>query len=141
MKITFYFIVIIFFLTGCDNSVDFNEQYDYTIEQQMVCSCPQGGVWLKLFVEQDTVSKAIRVSDNQIIPYEEYRFHKSIKDLFNQIAQIDTSTYEMQITMDPSNTYPSYLYYNPKPIVNGDTVLVIVDADISYLTRNYIKLN
>lgn len=137
---TIYFLALVFLIASCDTSVDVEEQFDYTIEQQMGCFCPQGGVWLKLYVVNDTISKAIRVSDNSILSYEEFKFHKSIKQLFDQIAVTDTIKYDLVVAMDPTNLYPSYLYYNLKPIVIGDTVLIPVDGDISYSTRNFIKL-
>jgi hypothetical protein len=140
MKVSLYLTVLVLFLTGCENSIDVNEKYDYSIEQQMICFCPEGGSWLKLFIVQDTISKAIRISDNQILSYNEFRFFKSIKGLFELITETDTSKYDLTVIMDPTGTYPSYLYCNPKPIVNGDTVSVIYDADISFSTRNYIKL-
>ncbi|QQS36426.1 MAG: hypothetical protein IPM56_00275 [Ignavibacteriales bacterium] len=136
---TIYFLALVFLISSCDTSIDVEEQFDYTIEQQMGCFCPQGGVWLKLYVVNDTISKAIRLSDNTILSYDEFKFHKSIKGLFNQIAVTDTSKFDLVVTMDPTNLYPSYLYYNPKPVVNGDTVIIIEDAQQSFTTRKLIK--
>lgn len=142
MKFLFYSLFIfLVLLNGCDNILDENNSYDYSLEQQMGCFCPQGGIWVKLFVKADTVSKAIRISDNSLLSYNEFRFYKSIKGLFDEISQRDTSTYDVEINMDSINNYPTYVYFNPKPIVNGDTVQVISDAQLSYTTKNYSKSN
>ena len=104
----------------------------------MGCFCPQAGTWVKLFVRADSVSKAIRISDMHHLSYNEFRYYKSIKGLFNEIALRDTARYEVEVVMDSKNNYPAYVYFNPKPtIVSGDTVMVIKDAQLSYTTRNF----
>ena len=140
MKTTFLILSIIFIISGCENIVDENNSYDYTIEQRRDCFCPQSGVWAKLYVKADSVSKAIRLSDNYNLSYNEFRRYKSIKGLFDEIALRDTARYEVEVVMDSKNNYPAYVYFNPKPmIVSGDTVMVIKDAQLSYTTRNYNK--
>ena len=141
MKASFFILSVMFILYGCNILQDEYNSYDYSIEQRRDCFCPQAGIWVKLFVKADTVSTAIRISDNYILSYNEFRRYKSINELFNEIALRDTAKYEVKIEMDSKNNYPAYVYFNPKPIVNGDTVQVIFDAQLSFITRNYNKLN
>ncbi|MEJ2505634.1 MAG: DUF6174 domain-containing protein [Ignavibacteriaceae bacterium] len=141
MKASFFILSVMFILYGCNILQDEYNSYDYSIEQRRDCFCPQAGIWVKLFVKADTVSTAIRISDNYILSYNEFRRYKSINELFNEIALRDTAKYEVKIEMDSKNNYPAYVYFNPKPIVNGDTVQVIFDAQLAFITRNYNKLN
>jgi hypothetical protein len=140
MKNILYFLITTIILGGCDTPIDKNNSYDYSIEQQMGCFCPLGGVWVKLFVSADTIADAINLSDNSRIAYEERRSYKSIKGLFDVISRIDTATNDARIIIDSVYNYPSFIYFNPKPIVHGDTVWTIADAQMSYTTRNYIRL-
>ena len=122
--------------------VDEGHLYDYSIEQQMGCYCSQGGVWVKLYISDDTVSNAIRTSDIFKLTYDEFKDYKSIKGLFNKISETDTSTLDLIVTYDSINNYPSFIDINPKPIVVDDsTVVTIEDAQLSYTTKNYKKLN
>jgi len=139
MKASFFILSVMFILYGCNILQDEYNSYDYSIEQRRDCFCPQAGIWVKLFVKADTVSNAIRISDNYILSYNEFRRYKSIKGLFDEIALRDTARYEVKIEMDSKNNYPAYVYFNPKPLVNGDTVQVIYDAQLSFTTRNYSK--
>ena len=140
MKTILFLIPLLLLLNGCDTIVDENSSYDYSIEQEMGCFCPQGGTWVKLFVKADSVSKAIRISDWYNLSYNEFRYYKSIKGLFDQISDIDTSKYDLKVIMDSKDNYPAYVYFNPKPIVvSGDTVAIAVDGQLSYTTRNYSK--
>jgi len=139
MKASFFILSVMFILYGCNILQDEYNSYDYSIEQRRDCFCPQAGIWVKLFVKADTVSNAIRISDNYILSYNEFRRYKSIKELFDEIALRDTARYEVKIEMDSKNNYPAYVYFNPKPLVNGDTVQVIYDAQLSFTTRNYSK--
>ena len=141
MKASFFILSVMFILYGCNILQDEYNSYDYSIEQRRDCFCPQAGIWVKLFVKADTVSTAIRISDNYILSYNEFRRYKSINELFDEIALRDTARYEVKIEMDLKNNYPAYVYFNPKPIVNGDTVQVIFDAQLAFITRNYNKLN
>ena len=141
MKTTYFILSTIFILCGCDLLQDEYNSYDYTIEQRRDCFCPQSGVWAKLYIKADSVSKAIRISDNYNLSYTEFRRYKSIKGLFDEIALRDTARNEVKIIMDSKNIYPAYVYFNPKPIVKGDTVQVIFDAQLSYTTRNYFKID
>jgi hypothetical protein len=141
MKALFCCLIITIVLCGCDATVNENNSYDYSIEQQMNCFCPQSSVWVKLFVKADTVADAIRISDNIHLSYGDRKPYKSIKGLLDEVARLNTGTYNVIITMDSVNNYPSYLYFNPNPVANGDTVQAILDAQWSYTTKNYIKLN
>ncbi|MFO7524531.1 MAG: DUF6174 domain-containing protein [Ignavibacteriaceae bacterium] len=143
MKSFYFFSVLTFIIiiNGCDNILE-SDLYDYTIEQQMGCYCPQGGIWVKLFISADTVSNAIRTSDNNKLTYDEFKHYKSIKGLFNKISETDTSTYDLIVTYESTNNYPSFIYINPKPIViNDSTVVTIEDAQLSYTTKNYKNFN
>lgn len=138
-KIILSFIFLIFFI-GCESATEQYFIYDYSIEQRMDCFCSQGGVWVKLFVEADSVASAIRISDNQRLDYGEYKYYKSITELFDLINNTDTTFNYLNYTIDSINNYPSYVYVNPKPIIINDTTIVIIsDADVSYTTKNYIK--
>jgi hypothetical protein len=142
MKTIFYLITVTLFLWGCESLIFEDRSYDYSIEQQMGCYCPQGGVWVKLFVTSDTVSKAIRISDEHQLTYNEFRDYKSIKSLFDEILNTDTTLTNMTIIMDSLNYYPSILSFSPKPIIiGGDTVATIEDAWSYYNTKNYKKHN
>lgn len=46
MKIIYIGVfAMIVVLSGCDTPVSQTESYGYTLEEQMGCFCPQGGVW------------------------------------------------------------------------------------------------
>lgn len=142
MKLLFYFItVIVLLFNGCDNLVDESNSYDYSLEQNMGCFCEQGGIWVKLFISADTVSNVVHISDNRELTYNEFKLYKSIKGLFNKIAETDTNTYELIVTFNSDKNYPSFIFIDLKPIVINDiTIVTIADAQLSYTTRNYIKL-
>lgn len=134
-------VVFLFTLIGCDSVVDENSNYDYSIEQKMDCYCTQAGVWVKLFITADTVSSAIRLSDNFKLDYSNFWYYKSIKDLYNEISETDTNTYTLVVEYDSNSSYPSFLFKEPKPIViNDSTIVEIADAQVSYSTKNRIKL-
>lgn len=140
-KLFFYCIAILFWVNGCDSPVNQNNSNDYSIEQQLGCYCPLGGVWVKLYIKADTIAQAIAIADNRRLSYEEQKRYKTIKGLFNVMAELDTSIYNVKILMDSINNYPSLISFNPKPEVHGDTVLIIMDAQMAYTTKNYVKLN
>ena len=140
-KSLLYCLTIAIAFCSCDTSVNNNNSYDYSVEQNLGCFCPQGGVWVKIYAKADTVAEAVTISDNNPLSYQERMRYKTIKGLFEVISQLDTSVYDVRVAFDSLNNYPSYLYFNPKPVVHGDTVQVIVDAQMSYSTRSYIKLN
>ena len=134
-------LISVLLLYGCDMILDENNLYDYSIEQQMGCYCPQGGIWVKLYISSDTVSSALRISDKQELPHNEFSYYKPIKGLFDIISETDTSEYDLIVEFDSLKNYPSFVYINPKPIiVNDSTIVIIEDAQIVYTTRNYIKL-
>lgn len=136
-----FLIVFLFAINSCDNIVDENNNYDYSMEQKIECYCSQGGVWVKLFITADTVSSAIRLSDNFKLDYNNFWYYKSIKSLYDEISETDTIAYILIVEYDTNNIYPSFLYKEPKPIVLDDsTTVTIADAQISYTTQNYVKL-
>ena len=143
MKVNIYVLVtFILLLSGCHSIIDGSTTYDYSIEQKVLCYCGvQSGVWIKLYVASDTVSYAERISDNKQLANNELKFYKSIKGLFNLIAETDTSKYILAYRFDYGNDYPSYVYTDLKPIITDSTIHITEDADISYSTRNYIKLD
>lgn len=141
MKTLFSCVSILIVFIGCDISKNENNSFDYSIEQQRNCFCPQAGVWVKLFINADTVTDAIRLSDNDHLTYAQRKPYKSIKELFDLIARFDSTTYNLTIKIDSVNNYPSYIYFNPNPLFNGDTAVFISDAQWSYTTRNYVRLN
>lgn len=141
MKASFCLLALTIAVCGCDNSTSVNTPYDYSIEQQLGCFCPQWGIWVKLYVRADTVADAIAISDNGHLSYEQRKPYKSIKGLFEQLAQIDTALYDVKVTIDSTNNYPTYLYFNPKPVIHGDTTQIIKDAQMVYTTKNFAKLN
>ena len=134
-------LISVLLLYGCDTLLDENNLYDYSIEQQMGCYCPQGGIWVKLYISSDTVSSALRISDKRELPHNEFSYYKPIKGLLDIISETDTSEYDLIVEFDSLKNYPSFVYINPKPIiVNDSTIVIIEDAQIVYTTRNYIKL-
>lgn len=139
-KALYPFIIIIFLLLGCENTTEINNSYEYSMEQKMECFCPQAANWIKLYVQSDTIAKAIRISDNIELNYTQYKPYKTIRQLWDLISKIDTSKYELKVEIDSVNNFPSYIYSNPKNIIQGDTVMVIADADYSYTTRNYKRI-
>jgi hypothetical protein len=143
MKSLFYLIITSFAIAGCDflfNELDSPENsYDYSINQQMNCYCPQGGEWVKLFITADTVSGAIHLPDNQPLVYEEYKYYKSIKGLKDLISETDTTKYNLTVQLDSVYQYPAYVYLEPKPVVINDTTVIhIADGDLAYTTNSYI---
>jgi len=142
MRKIFYLIIISILFVGCENSVENNiNSYDYSIDQRIDCFCPQAGIWVKLFIKSDTIANAIYIADNSPLTYEQIRPYRTIKGLYEEISKKDTSTYYIKVIMDSVSNYPSYIYINPKPKIHGDTVFVIKDAQLSYMTKNYSKLN
>jgi len=142
MKRNIYlFATIILLLFGCHSIVDDSVVYDYSIDQSMGCFCTQRGVWVKLYITSDTVSYAERIPDGSQLTYDEFRHYKSIKDLFDFIEETDTSIYILNYRFDYGNDYPSYIFTDLKPIVINDTTIVTpADAELSYTTKNYKKL-
>ena len=141
-NIVYYLLGISILFNSCDNPVEEVISYDYSIEQKMDCFCSQAGVFVKLFITADTVSNALRVSDNQQLSYNEFKYYKSINDLYNLIAATDTNEYILIVTQNNEDNFPSYVYVDLKPIKINDTTFVSVsDADYSYTTRNYVKFN
>ena len=143
MKRNIYFIAtLILFHAGCNSNVDAPAVYDYSIEQRMDCFCTNSGAWINIYVSSDTVSYAERIPDGSQLTYDEFKYYKSIKGLFDFIAGTDTSKYILNYRFDYGNDYPSYIYTNLKPIVINDTTIVTVaDADVAYTTRNYVKID
>ncbi len=142
MKFSIYFFVVFLLLiNGCDTLVDESNSYDYSMEQRMDCFCSQAGIWVKLFIRADTISNAVRISDNKQLTYDEFKYYKSINGLFDLISETDTSTHQLIVTINSEDNYPSFLYIDLKPIViNDSTIVTVADAQISYTTNNYIKL-
>jgi hypothetical protein len=48
------------FVIGCETGVNESEPLDYSIDQKLVCYCPQSSRWVRLFVGADTI---VRVTD------------------------------------------------------------------------------
>ena len=143
MKRNIYFIAtLILFHAGCNSNVDAPAVYDYSIEQKMDCFCTNSGAWINIYVSSDTVSYAERIPDGIKLSYDEFKSYKSIKGLFDFIAETDTSKYVLTYSFENGNDYPSYIYTNPKPVVVNDSIIGMVDdAELSYSTRNYVKMN
>ena len=135
-------IVCIFLAIGCENIVEDNIKYDYSIEQKVSCFyCPSSDEWFRLFISADTVVAVFNVTDNLKLSSNEIKNFKSIKQLDDIIVNTDTNTYKILFNFDNQN-FPSYLFLDPKPIVENDTIVyVFTDAWIVYRTQNYIKYN
>ena len=127
------------FIFGCNNTLKPDSSYDYSIEQQRTCYCPLVGEWIRLFVVNDSVVKAIRSSDNYELTAEERTWYKSVQELFTMITETDTALYDVSFTVDPDDNYPSYVDFKRKPFVdeNGNITGILMDADFSYKTRNF----
>jgi hypothetical protein len=143
---TFISIVFPFVLfSGCtitDNSFSANKPIDYTVEQSISCFCPQSGELVKLFVVNDTIADAVWLSNNNHLNIVERCRFRSIKGLFTEIERWDSSaSFQVSVTYDPMNHYPSRVSIIPRPIIENDSVHgIILDAGISYTTWNYIKI-
>lgn len=139
--LSYLFFSSVFLFYSCDNSIETYSAFDYSIDQKMDCFCSQAGTWVRLFVKADTISYAIRISDNKTLDYKDYKSYKSVNELFDLIYGTDTNLYNMVFEIDVSNNFPSYIYINPKPIMYPDSVIAIVeDAQFAYTSKNYIKL-
>jgi hypothetical protein len=141
MKQTFYFFVaILFFITGCDSPTEVSNHFDYSIEQKMDCYCSQNDIWVNLFITSDTVSNAIRISDNKQLNYNEFKYYKSIKELFEWISETDTTVYNLVVSTNSEYNFPSFIFIYPKPVVTDTITWIIADGELSYSTKNYKKL-
>jgi hypothetical protein len=139
MKQISLFFVLPLFIIGCETPIDQQYIYDYSIEQFRGCFCTNGGIWINLYIKGDTVAAAYKISNDQELNYEEFKYYKSIKGLFDLITNTDTTKYELRYTIDSVKNYPTFIYLNPKPIIIGNDTLIIADAQLSYTTRNYIN--
>ena len=141
MRTCYILIVALTVLLGsCDTPFVENDMYDYSVDQQMGCFCPQAEVWVRLFVRADTIALATNISTGSHLAYQQWSLYRTVKGLFDEIAMIDTSMFDVVVVMDSTYNYPSYAHFAPKPIVHGDTALVVDDAQWSYSTRNFVRL-
>jgi len=131
--------VLILLSFSCETPI-YDELFDYTIEQRIECFCPNVGVWVKLYVESDTVASAYLLSNSQPLNYESFKFYKSIKELFELISEIDTTQYVLRYNIDSIYNYPSYIYIDLKPVIIGNDTFYNADTQSIYFTRNYTKL-
>ena len=132
--------LIVLILSSCDAPVDQNTSFDYSIDQSIGCFCTFSGELVRLFVKADTIADAIILADNSRLAYERWSTYKTIKGLYNDISNIDTSVFDVVVTIDTVHNFPSLFYFNPKPMIHGDTVIRVYDAQMSYTTKNYNKL-
>lgn len=142
MKKIWFLFIASFVLVRCESLLDDSSFYDYSIEQKIDCFCPYSGNWVKLYIKSDTISNAFRSLDNQPLAYNEFKYYKSVRGLFDLITKTDTSYYFLTVIIDSLNNYPLLVYLEPKPIIIGDdTLIVVTDGQLSYTSRDYIKLN
>lgn len=159
MRTTLISVILLAVVISCSNTSSPAFSYNYTIEQQHNCFCPTErklffeneeeesfispgpGDWVRLYVENDIIVKAIRVTDNYELTTEERAFYKSLNDLEAVVAEVDTTVYTLAVTIDPADNYLSSILVNPKPITDEfETVIsVIMDASYSYYNRNYTE--
>ncbi|MEJ2617173.1 MAG: DUF6174 domain-containing protein [Ignavibacteriaceae bacterium] len=127
--------------SGCkENSISVIESIDYSIDQKLSCFCPNSGVTVRLFVRADTIADAIDLSEKTHLTKNEWKGYKTIKGLFDEISALDTSIFTVKVSYDPVYHYPAFISANPKPVYVNDTIVqVIMDADFSYSTSNYIE--
>ena len=139
---TYYipFVALTVLLGTCDTGFDESDLYDYSVDQQMGCFCPQAGVWVRLFVRADTIAHATNISTGSHLANQQLSPYRTVKGLFDEIAMIDKSMFDVVVVMDSTYNYPSYVHCSPKPIVHGDTVVVVAVAQWSYSTRNFVRL-
>jgi hypothetical protein len=141
MKTKILLIVSMLFFSGCyENSINNFERVDYSIDQKLSCFCPGAAETVRLFVREDSIVNAINTADKSCLAKEEWNRYRTIKGLFDEIANHDTSIFTVNVTYDPVHHFPSYIYVNPKPVKINDTVIqVAADADFSYTTSNYTE--
>ena len=129
MKFLYYFFVaFVLLINGCDTLVDESNSYDYSIEQKIDCFCSHAGIWVILSITADTISNAVRISDKKLLTYNEFKYYKSIKGLFDTISETDTNTHQLIVTFDSEDNYPSFLYIDLKPIVINDSTATSWDV-------------
>ncbi|RPI04102.1 MAG: hypothetical protein EHM64_11060 [Ignavibacteriae bacterium] len=138
MKYICIIIISAFVATSCvvESSKDI---YDYSIDQAISCFCPPTGT-VRLFVRADTIADALSLSDNNHIERSQWTRYKTIKGLFDVIAQRDTSRFDVKVTMDPKDNYPSRIFINPKPVIVDSIAVIITDGGFAYETSNYVRL-
>jgi hypothetical protein len=144
MKTVFYIVLYSVIISGCtktDTFINASNPFDYSIEQSRSCFCPQSGESVKLFVIADTIADAVWLSNNTHLSYDERQRFRTIKGLFAEIGQWDSSSsFQVSITIDSIDHFPSRVSIYPKPIIENDTLRgIILDASILDTTWNYAK--
>ncbi len=137
----FHLAAAIIFLSGCDRFMTDADTYDYSIEQQMNCFCSQGGQWVRLHVKADTIADATNISNGNHLTSEQWQPYRTIHGLFDEITKWDTSMYHVDVTIDSTFGYPSFLSIYQRTVVHGDTIPFATDGGFNYTTRNYVTFN
>lgn len=142
-----------------NSSLSSELSYDYTMEQMHNCYCPTvrmfsidsesgkssvspgPGDWVRLYVENDVIVKAVRVSDSYELSVDQQAFYKSLKELEDIMAEVDRTEYGVSLTLDPVDGFPTSVEIDARPYINeyGDTVAVVMDAFNNYYNRNFIE--
>jgi len=118
-------------LSGCDEqlsqpgTIDPYQQWiakdihTYTIEQTNICFCVKGGTKMLLTVRADTVAQVMQLSDSTILPYNEAKFYRSVKDLFAIIRNPGKDSLVYRYNTEYG--YPEMLDINPQdhPVDGG----------------------
>jgi hypothetical protein len=129
---------------GNEGILDFNNSFDYSIEQSLSCFCPGSHEPARLFIKSDSIVDAVWLSNNIHLSYSERQRFRTIKGLFDYVEHWDSlsSEFQVDVVYDSVYQYPSIVSVYPKPVVINDTVAVVItDADFSYRTWNYIEYN
>jgi hypothetical protein len=87
-----------------------------------------------VFVKNDTIVDVVVLYDQTKLHRDSWKEYHPIKDLFAIISNTDTAYYDLEVVMDTTYHYPSYLFINPRP-----RDFTIDDASVSFSTSNYIK--
>ena len=126
---------MIFFCASCDINTE-KPNYDYSIDQSLVCFCPPDGT-VRVFVKSDSISDVISLSDNVHLEKSRWSNYRTIKGLFNEITTHDTARFFVNVEMDQYRLYPTLVSINPKPVTYDSVMIIISDAGYSYITSNY----
>ena len=90
--------------------------HDYTIDQELSCFCPTGGLLVQVTVRNDTVADVVRISDGSIMPLSIY---VTVDSLFGIIR--NSTGDSMVVRYNADYGYPEYLDVNPQlhPVNGG----------------------
>lgn len=86
----------------------------YTIDQTRHCFCGNGGVPVRLTVENDRIIGAVKLTDGKSLPVNQWEWYKTVEELFGVIQEVERdTTMWFQVRYDARYGYPSNLSVDP----------------------------